>query len=188
MGFLTYPKESRCEVNSNGKWYSVMYYTPGEWNHAAATYDGTTCKLYLNGDYYAQFTPGQTVTGTNMSIYRNFNGYVNDLRIYDDEVLSPKVIKQLSMGMVCHYPLNREGFGSDNLLANTHFDSRYTVSGWDTTKNGTLNANSWGGYNAGVANQASVYHAHLKEFEGEYVYEFVKTANETWLGISQGAM
>jgi hypothetical protein len=70
------------------------------------------------------------------------------------------------------------------LLLNTHFDNRYNqTTGWDTTKNGTLLAYSWGGYNPGAANQATCYHAHLKLFNNEYVYEYIKDT-ETWLGIS----
>ena len=88
-----------------------------------------------------------------------------------------------------HYPLNRGGWGQENLLLNTHFDSRYSqTTGWDTSKNGTLLASSWRGYNAGVTNQATVYHAHLKKVNEEYVYEYITTSNESWLGISQGGL
>lgn len=113
---------------------------------------------------------------------------MNDVRIYD-HCLSPLEVKQISQGLVLHYPLNRNGFGVDNILVNTHFDSHYTQStGWDTTKNGTQLASSWGGYNGGVSNSSTVYHAHLKEFNGEWVYEYIKTANENWLGISQSGL
>lgn len=113
---------------------------------------------------------------------------MNDVRIYD-HCLSPLEVKQISQGLILHYPLNRNGFGVDNILVNTHFDSHYTQStGWDTTKNGTQLASSWGGYNGGVSNSSTVYHAHLKEFNGEWVYEYIKTANENWLGISQSGL
>lgn len=80
-------------------------------------------------------------------------------------------------------------FGGINLLKNTGFQIQFTQNeGWDTTKNGTLLASSWGGYNSGVTNASSVYHAHLKQFNNEYVYEYIKTNSETWLGISQGAI
>lgn len=80
-------------------------------------------------------------------------------------------------------------YGVNNLLINTGFLLHTSqTTGWDTPKNGTLLATSWGGYNAGVTNAATVYHAHLKEVNGKYVYEFIKTANENWLGISQGGL
>ena len=98
-------------------------------------------------------------------------------------------VKQISQGLILHYPLNNNGFGVDNILVNTHFDSHYTQStGWDTTKNGTQLASSWGGYNGGVSNSSTVYHAHLKKFNGEWVYEYIKTANENWLGIYQSGL
>ena len=75
-----------------------------------------------------------------------------------------------------------------NLFLNADFHDQYTVSGWNTTKNGTLSASNWGGYNSGVANQASVYHAHLKIVDNEPVYEYTKTSDESWLGISQGGI
>jgi len=80
-------------------------------------------------------------------------------------------------------------FGETNLLINTDFHIQYSqTSGWNTTKNGTLLASSWGGYNSGVTNQSSVYHAHLKQVDNEWVYEYIKTNDETWLGISQAAI
>lgn len=140
MAFLSYPTQSRCEVCSNGKWYSVQAYTPGTWNHIAATYDGTTCKVYFNGTYTTSFTPGQTVIGTNLQIFRGANVYLNDLRIWDDEVLSAKEIEIISRGLVCHYPLNRDGFGADNAIPGT-----YDFSGWNqtsTTKGGSISTES----------------------------------------------
>lgn len=120
MAFLSYPTQSRCEVCSNGKWYSTQAYTPGTWNHIAATYDGTTCKVYFNGIYTTSFTPGQTVTGTNLQIFKSANVYLNDLRIWDNEVISAKEIELLSRGLVLHYPLAMPG--GANLGLNTGHD------------------------------------------------------------------
>ena len=75
-----------------------------------------------------------------------------------------------------------------NLLNNTSFDKKSTVTDWDTSKNGNYVATNWNGYNRGVTNQATVYHAHLIQFQGEWVYEYIRTADETWLGVSQGGL
>lgn len=73
-----------------------------------------------------------------------------------------------------------------NLLINTNFSQTYQqTTGWDTAKNGTTLASSWGGYNSGVTNASTVYHAHLYQFNGEWVYRYLKTDAESWLGISQ---
>lgn len=75
-----------------------------------------------------------------------------------------------------------------NLFLNGDFHARYSqTSGWDTTVNGTLLANSWGGYNGGVSNPSTGYHAHLYLLNGEYVYRYVNE-NGRWLGVSQGGL
>lgn len=163
-----------------------------KWHHITITADGTTLRCYRNG---IQVATGNMNNGGMLQgiVHIGYSGNrpigrLNDFRLYDN-CLSPEEVKKISQGLLLHYPLNRKGFGQDNILINTHFDSRYSqTTGWDTTKNGTLMASSWGGYNSGVTNQATVYHAHLKEFNGEWVYEYIKTANESWLGISQGGL
>lgn len=76
----------------------------------------------------------------------------------------------------------------NNILINTDFHSTYQqTTGWNTSKNGTTLASSWGGYNSGVSNASTAYHAHLKLFQGEWVYEYIKES-ETWLGVSQGGL
>lgn len=168
-----------------------------QWHHLCLTYTTGTMKSYLDGvlktttstSYVPAWTNATifTVGGNSSEVFKN-NDCMNDVRLYN-HCLSSMEVKKLSQGLVLHYPLNRNGWGQENILLNTGFESRYTQStGWDTTKNGTQLANSWGGYNSGVGNQATVYHAHLKEFNGEWVYEYIKTANESWLGISQSGL
>lgn len=155
---------------------------------------GVTGKIYIDGnliDTYNNATHQMKIRSGSITIGSGISTggfYINDFRLYD-HCLSPMEVKEISKGLILHYPLNRNGWGNDNILINTHFDSRYTQStGWDTTKNGTQLASSWGGYNGGVSNPSTVYHAHLKELNGEWVYEYIKTASETWLGISQGGL
>ena len=78
---------------------------------------------------------------------------------------------------------------SENHLANSDFSSTYQqTTGWDTSKNGTTLATNWGGYNSGVPNPSTVYHAHMVQFLGEWVYVYIRTSAESWLGISQGGL
>ena len=173
------------------------------WTHIFLTYnkDNNLLQYWVNGELKASSTQVVFTDAVSRNLLLNWgaiaggNGpsaqipfLVNDIRIYD-HCLSPMEVKELSKGLVLHYPLNRQGWGQENILLNTGFDSRYTQStGWDTTKNGTQLASSWGGYNGGVTNPSTVYHAHLKQVNGEWVYEYIRTANESWLGISQGGL
>ena len=168
------------------------------WHHVCCTVSDTTITTYLDGVQVASSAISGVTTFTSANFIEigcdhpggdeYLTGSVNDFRIYD-HALSPLEVKQISQGLILHYPLNRNGWGNENILLNTHFDKQYVQStGWDTTKNGTQLANFWGGYNSGVNNQTTVYHAHLKKFNEEWVYEFIKTTNENWLGISQGGL
>ena len=188
-----------CSVYSNGSQCGYCrsndtITVDSGWVHICFVFkNGTGTKLYINGSQISYATLSTPIawnsTTGNIGYFSTYlNACVNDFRIYD-HALSLKEIKEISKGLVLHYPLSKSGFGNDNLLINTHFDTRYSqTTGWDTTKNGTLLANSWGGYNSGVNNQGTVYHAHLKEVNNEYVYEYIKTASESWLGISQGGL
>lgn len=169
-----------------------------EWTHLCSIFNNGVSQLYKNGVYIGKKTnmigfdsdASNTCIGreTYANGYFGFNGLINDVRIYD-HALSPREVKEISRGLILHYPLNRAGFGQDNLLLNTNFNIQYNqTSGWDTTKNGTKLASSWGGYNAGVSNASTVYHAHLKQLDGEYVYEYIRTTDETWLGIAQSGL
>lgn len=107
---------------------------------------------------------------------------MNDLRIYDNEVLSPKIIKMLSQGLVCHYPLNRDGFGCDNLLlpptSQSNYGSvstptTYTFHGWDI----------FGQYN--LANDEIDWNDHI----GEYLtYSCWLSNEEQTVGTGTGIM
>lgn len=164
-----------------------------KWSHVVLVKDDTKAYQYVNGSLIGTYNasnwesnPGK-MTG---AIYIGQNGcssYLNDFRIYD-HCLSQKEINELAKGLVLHYKLTGISKGQDNILVNTHFDLRTTQTAWDTTKNGTLTANSWGGYNSGVSNATTKYHAHLKLVDGVYVYEYIKTSDETWLGVSQGGL
>lgn len=133
----THPTNNRpqFEVCANARYISSVTYTPGQWNHFAATYDGQQILVYLNGikiytlsntntklERYNLTIGAQSTNegGGHVSARNCFIGLMNDLRIWDNEVISPKQIKLLSQGLFLHYPLSREGFGCDNLLINTN--------------------------------------------------------------------
>lgn len=107
----------------------------GTWNHLTfVRKKGVGKYCYLNGILVGSTTTTgtQTTVGTayaiggsqssNTAVSVNWlNGYLNDVRIYD-HALSQLEIKQLSQGLILHYPLNRRGLGNENLLSNTNIE------------------------------------------------------------------
>lgn len=165
--------------------------TASAWSHVVFTYDGTAIKYYLNGvlkETYA-VTLGTKAKASGAAWYLGrdsrtgttaLNGRLNDFRLYN-HCLSAKEVKEIFKGLVLHYKLT--GNGQENLLKNTNFDSRYTSG--TTSQHTSLLANDWDGYNSGVGNATTVYHAHLTQHDGQYVYRYVKNSSNSWLGISQ---
>ena len=110
------------------------------WTHLACTCDSTnTVRLYKNGEYIGSSTRSNKPDSDNATQaaigretyadgYFTFNGMLNDFRLYD-HCLSPMEVKELSKGLVLHYPLNRGGWGQENLLPNTNEG----ITGWNWT-------------------------------------------------------
>lgn len=101
------------------------------WYHLCMTTFGTNWKLYING----QCVQEKTSSANPVILYGNIyigkkQALYNDFRIYD-HCLSPKEVKEISKGLVLHYPLNDIYNGSYNLLNDS-----------DTFTN-------WGDYEAG---------------------------------------
>lgn len=82
------------------------------WSHFAMVADGTTVKFYVNGALVksvAQKSPvSATFDGTNTFYFGgyndNFNGYYNDVRVYD-HALSQKEVSELAKGLMLHLPM-----------------------------------------------------------------------------------
>ena len=95
------------------------------WFHACGTYDGTTARLYVNGVLKKEFAIATTIENTPIwlggtSAGERFTGKLNDFRLYD-HCLSPKEVKEISKGLVLHYPLN-DAACSKNLASNTDWE------------------------------------------------------------------
>lgn len=93
----------------------------GVWNHIVCTVEnGVEVKEYRDGVLSGTYSSnGGHLNGTFwLGETGKVNGEINDVRIYD-EVLSPLEVKRLSQALVLHYPLNRQGWGQDNLMPNS---------------------------------------------------------------------
>ena len=117
--------------------------TANKWYHICVVRkNGVGKYLYINGILDSSTTTTGTQSTVNASYFaignsqnaattvsgNQFNGYLNDIRIYD-HALSAREIKEISKGLVLHYPLSRGGFGCDNLIDQLYSGGRTTLSG-----------------------------------------------------------
>lgn len=105
------------------------------WYHICCTVDNESVNVYINGELvktsllvdisyrsnsYGYFTIGKMgYNNNNTSAYFPFNGLIQDVRVYDTAI-SPRQIKEISKGLICHYPLGEiDGkIGGRNLIKN----------------------------------------------------------------------
>lgn len=100
-----------------------------EWVHCCMTYQSSnnTVTIYINGVKRSTSQPKNLtgLSGTTALIGKRssetylFEGYLNDFRIYNT-CLSPRQIKEISKGLICHYSLGEiDGkIGGRNLIKN----------------------------------------------------------------------
>jgi len=97
------------------------------WYHIALVVDYTngTIKQYCDGIVVSTPTPtGGHLNGAFwLGESGKINGEIQDVRIYD-HCLSPMEVKELAKGLVLHYPLNRQGWGQENLI--TGYDTSFS--------------------------------------------------------------
>ena len=125
-----------CFNISNGSNYTSTSCQTGTlslntWYHITCTYKSGEIKLYQDGNVVSTYNTSVVpnfnsivnlwIGKSNENSYQS-NNLLNDVRIYS-HCLSPMEVKELSKGLVLHYPLNRGGWGQENLL------SRYVVPG-----------------------------------------------------------
>lgn len=122
-----------------------------QWTHVTVTYHNPTMTVYINGikKYtYSSVSNSSSFEYQTRVVWQNAYRKLNDFRIYN-ECLSPRQVKEISKGLVCHYPMgNVDGkIGGRNLLvktnqgktkwANAHADGSYSCESVD-----------WNGINA----------------------------------------
>ena len=117
------------------------YYMPlvaGTWYHLCFIVTPTQVKTYQNNELIR--TNNISIDFPPISNYKfalgkaYFSGMecsINDFRLYD-HALSPMEVKQISQGLVLHYPLDRGGFGQENLSNFQSIASNWTSDGVTT--------------------------------------------------------
>ena len=137
------------------------------WYHGGFTYDGSNIRIYLNGNLettqaYTGMIMGTEYVGifmwsmnsqTGYAGYK-FNGWLNDVRIYD-HTLSTKEVKEIAKGLMLHYK-----FDSPFIENTTNFASAsQACPDWTTVAIGQ-NVGSLGSCNVG--NYTVTYSAYIK--------------------------
>lgn len=151
----------------------------GLWHHYAITFDGTSCKLYIDGIYRgAASTYKSPATPSNSTIkiaggYSNghsydTNGTFNDFRVYD-HCLSPKEVKEISKGLVLHYKLDENRQTLDNCFNYPTFNTTNSAGGWShwasSGSHGTYSQNTNKDY---IYNKSRTYSHKVSCTDGNY--------------------
>lgn len=106
------------------------------WSHITCIYNRGEVFMYVNGiltNHSTTYYNSTSVLLSDLSEYRiarqqsssgnnYYAGKINDFRIYN-HALSAQEVKLLSQGLILHYPLDRNGWGQDNIA------SKYVVPG-----------------------------------------------------------
>lgn len=140
----TTPHQCRQEFYTNSTQTGVWFYggsigttfrnTVGDWNHYVFTidYDKGEAKFYINGELTNTNLAVDTtnyIQGTGSAFLlreSTLDSHINDFRLYD-HILSPLEVKQISQGLILHYPLNRNGWGQENLVWNSNWNVHSTT-------------------------------------------------------------
>ena len=133
FGFLRNDGNSNCcfTISNGSSATNANYLTPNlnlnEWYHIGLVYKTGYCLIYINGILYQKYTTNiipkfSNIKVISLGVANNLTGYqtkckLNDVRIYD-HALSPLEVKQISQGLILHYPLNNNGWGQKNLIKN----------------------------------------------------------------------
>lgn len=110
------------------------FFILNKWTHVVITYKNQTTNIYKNGVLYRTETSNitkrtqffETFLMSNLS-----NVNLSDYRVYN-HCLSPLEIKQLSVGLIGHYPLNDEYITSTKNLCKSNTWQEYTDNVWES--------------------------------------------------------
>ena len=134
-----------------------------EWTHLVSTVHNNIATVYKNGEQIGTYDFGNLVLdsdATNTTIgretyangYFGFNGCIEDVRIYN-HCLSPREVKEISKGLVLHYPLAMPG--QENMAVGTkNLSVTAYKSNMNCSKRGasTVRLNDYGFYESQVTN------------------------------------
>ena len=152
---------SKLLVPNKTKWNNYITLTNklvlNTWYHIAITYDGTSTKGYVNGEYVGTLAAGGICENSNSndvnigsatySASFTLQGKINDVRIYDN-CISPAEIKEISRALMLHYKFNDwevvtsrcSSVTWNQMISNGDFSNGTT--GWSNVANSTLSVSN----------------------------------------------
>lgn len=110
-----------CFYSDDYTFYNTVADKVKKWMHVVCAFKDNTQIVYVDG---AKIGERATAGGLNIAANKVLNIYaaherLNDVRIYD-HCLSPMEVKEISKGLILHYPLNRNGWGQENFILESH--------------------------------------------------------------------
>lgn len=130
-------EDTDATTSTTNKGINIQELQLNIWYHICCTVDNESVNVYINGElvktfplidisyrsnFHGYFTIGKMgYNNNNTSAFFPFDGLIQDVRVYDT-CLSPRQVKEISKGLVCHYPLGEiDGkIGGRNLLVKTN--------------------------------------------------------------------
>lgn len=106
---FTYPTSNDLHISSSGGGVWPGVFPSYKWVHCAVVLTATSGTVYINGIKNSQAFSHSTPHTYNQSTHVCRTGptrLIRDLRFYD-EALSPKMIKEISKGLILHIPCNQ---------------------------------------------------------------------------------
>ncbi len=119
---------------------SDQYINRNQWNHVVVTHDGTTTNLYLNGVLRSTVTPNLSLLDTGNNLYLgsnngggayNFNGKIDDLRVYGRVLSVAEVYSLYRQGQA-----TRKGVSNNGLVGHWTFNEGTSTVAHDFSGNG----------------------------------------------------
>jgi hypothetical protein len=101
----------------NGANGQLIGWKTGQWEHLAVTYDGSRCRIYLNGaevdgfDANVDITAGAgtVIIGCLSSQSRYYSGLVDEVAIFDPALEADDINLIMSMGIIGAFPVSPAG-------------------------------------------------------------------------------
>lgn len=174
-------------------------WTLDTWHHFMITVENETSttarvKAYVDGVLKANSTTNYIFTLREGTISIAGTALQNDFRLYN-HVCSPKEVKLISQGLVAHYLLSEGSLESTTNLAPYPTPGSAPSSSWDASLHtNAITVSNWGyGYNGGVSNPTTGYHACWKIVDGLPTIVFnnlnsIVSVKNRWMGISSSGI